>query len=214
MLFSKIKNILKLYILKKRWRKKNLHNEIYIKKICNIENIEVGNMSYGPLEVYDWNSEGEGLKIGSYVSIANDVKFILGGNHKYDVFSTFPFKVKLGKQNIEAYTNGKIIVEDDVWIGMNALILSGVKLGKGSIVAAGSVVVNDIPPYAIVGGNPAKIIKYRFKTEIINELVKLDYSKLDIEKVKKNINLLYKKLDENLLHELINKEKIFNEIEE
>lgn len=213
MIFNKVKNILNLYILKKRWRKRNLHNQINIKRICNIENIEVGNMSYGPLEVYDWNAEGEGLRIGSYVSIANDVKFILGGNHKYDILSTFPFKVKLGKENVEAYTNGKIIIEDDVWIGMNSLILSGVKLGKGSIVAAGSVVVNDVPPYAIVGGNPAEVIKYRFKTEIINELMKLDYSKLDIGKVKESINLLYEELDENLLHELINKEKIFNEIE-
>lgn len=86
---------------------------------------------------------------------------------------------------------GAVIIEDEVWIGYGALILSGVTIGKGSIIAAGSVVTRDVPPYAIVGGNPAKIIRYRLPREVI-ELVKDTYLKdISHDILKKNLKQLY-----------------------
>lgn len=97
----------------------------------------------------------------------------------------------------DGYTKGPIILEDDVWIATNALILSGVTIGQGAIVAAGAVVVKDVPPYAVVGGNPAKIIKYRFPEEIIKKLLKLDFSLLTSEYVKGNISILQAPITKN-----------------
>ncbi|MDK0917013.1 CatB-related O-acetyltransferase [Clostridium perfringens] len=124
----------------------------------------------------------------------------MGGNHRYDTLSTYPFKVKLGIESIEAYSNGKIFVEDDVWIGMNSIIMSGVKIGKGAVIAAGSVVTRDIEAYSIVGGNPCRLIKYRFERDIIEVVKEIDLSDKDDSYFKDNINLLYDKLDSDIIH--------------
>lgn len=81
------------------------------------------------------------------------------------------------KKEWETQAKGNIIVNDDVWIGDSALILSGVEIGQGAVIAAGAVVTEDVPPYAVVGGVPAKVIKYRFRDDVIKELVKIDYAK-------------------------------------
>ena len=96
----------------------------------------------------------------------------------------------------EGVSKGNIIVDDDVWIGFRSTILSGVHIGQGAIVAAGSVVTKDVPPYAIVGGVPAKVIKYRFSPEMITELLRVDYSQLTEELVKEHIEDLYKDLED------------------
>jgi acetyltransferase-like isoleucine patch superfamily enzyme len=108
-------------------------------------------------------------------SIAGNVNFVLGGMHDYNKVTTFPFK-KIKKNIIESFSKGPIIVEDDVWIGFGSTVLSGVTLGQGSIIAAGSVVVKSTEPYSIYGGNPAKLIRYRFDTETIKGLLKLDFN--------------------------------------
>ncbi len=96
--------------------------------------------------------------------------------------------------DFEAKTKGDIIVDDDVWIGYGATILSGVHIGQGAVVAAGAVVSKDVPPYAIVGGVPAKVIKYRFNQEMIHELLNVDYSKLTKKMVEEHVGDLYKPL--------------------
>ena len=98
---------------------------------------------------------------------------------------------------------GDIILEDDVWIGHSAIIMSGVTLGQGSIVAAGAVVTKDVPPYAIVGGNPAKIIKYRFEREVIEKLLKFDFSKLSNEVVKDKLSVLYTHITKENVEEIL-----------
>lgn len=210
MSINKIKEFIKLLMLKKKWKKDNLHNGTYLVKLCDISKINVGKDSYGYLEIYDWGSENEELKIGNYVSIANGVKFILGGNHNYNYFLTYPLKVKKFNYKVEAYSNGPIIIEDDVWIGMNSIIMSGVRIGRGSIVAAGSVVTKDIPPYAIVGGNPAKIIKYRFEDKIINKLCKIDITNISDDFIFKNKDLFFRNIDDNLIE--IIEEKLKKEV--
>ena len=185
-----------------KWKLDNSHNETIPGNIFPEDLAEVGRYTYGTLNIRFWNTPGEGLKIGNYVSIADDVIFVLGGNHNYKGFMTFPFRVKFMDTQSEAYSNGPIIVEDDVWIGMNSIILSGVTIGKGSVVAAGSVIVKNVPPYSIVGGNPARIIKNRFEPALVEELIKMDISNIDKVKFTKIIELLYKDLDQPTLSEI------------
>jgi acetyltransferase-like isoleucine patch superfamily enzyme len=197
---------LKLCDAKIMWRSKNRHNGTKIINIFNPSIVTVGNMSYGPLEIYSWGVENEKLIIGNYVSIAEGVKFILSGIHNYKCFSTFPFKskYKIGYEDIGS--KGPIIIGDDVWIGLNALVLSGVTISKGAVVGAGSVISKDIPPFAIVTGNPAHIQKYRFTEDIIEYLIGLDYSKyLNNHFIKNNINKLYKEVNLNMLKDLFEK---------
>lgn len=135
------------------------------------------------------------------MSIAKNVQFILGGNHQIDAFTTYPLKAMYSEPYCEqdAATKGAVIIEDEVWLGANSIILSGVTIGKGAIVAAGSVVTKDVPPYTIVGGNPAKFIKNRVPERLIPLMSNVSLNDLDIEKVKQNIDLFYQPIDENVL---------------
>lgn len=120
------------------------------------------------------------------------------GEHALDTISTYPFRVQVGHSSCgEALSKGNIVVEDDVWIGESALILSGVTIGQGAVVAAGAVVSKDVPPYAIVGGIPAKIIKYRFPESIREKLTTVDFSKLNDEIILSHMEDLYTPVTEN-----------------
>lgn len=155
--------------------KKNKHNYTKLYKYVNFKLISVGTGTYGIINATSWKSGDESLDIGDYVSIADGVQFILGGEHRYNVYTTYPFYAKRANK-IEAFSKGSITIEDFVWIGTNALILSGIKVGCGAIIGAGSVVTKNVEPYSIVGGNPARHIKYRFSKEIIDLLVQVDFS--------------------------------------
>ncbi len=199
-----IKNKYMLYIFKHEWRKNNKHNETYVSGFFDVSRVKVGKHTYGLLNIiHSYGHPNEMLIIGDFCSISTDVYFLLGGEHPYKGISTFPFKVNICKDKYEAYSKGEIKVCDDVWIGHGAVILSGVTINQGAIVAAGSVVSKSVPPYAIVGGNPARIIKYRFEDEIIEKLLKIDYSKLDEEKIKRNIDKLYSEVNCSNIDELI-----------
>lgn len=197
--------------LKQYWKKINYHNYTWLGNIgseayidfIHSGGIQVGKYTYGQLNTtYTGNSE-ERLIIGDYCSIAASCLFILGGNHNYKVLSTYPFISKIGKMETEVETKGPIIVKDEVWICDNAIILSGVTLHKGAVIAAGSVVTHDVPAYAIVGGNPAKVIKYRFTDKIIEKLLQL---KLEINEVTPELLEVFStELDETNVHEIIEK---------
>jgi acetyltransferase-like isoleucine patch superfamily enzyme len=198
-----------LYKRKKRkiWRKKNLHNFTFLVTVPNTDNffsrVHVGNKTYGPINAIFSNAENESLKIGNYCSIGSGTTFLLGSEHYYKGISTFPFKVKILGEKAEALSKGPIVVEDDVWFGENVLVLSGLKIGKGAIIAAASVVVKDVPPYAIVGGNPAKIIKYRFSENVLNKIKSFDFSRLNDSSIAKNINLFYTELNDENVDQII-----------
>lgn len=188
LILSKLLSNYKFLQHKKKWRKKNDHNKTVAIGFFPIDKVSVGNYTYGDLSIISYGEENQGLEIGHYVSIANGVKFLLGGNHYYKRFTTYPFQAKISDSNIiETWSKGKIIIHDDVWIGTEAFIISGVTIGQGVIVAARSVVTKDVPPYAIVAGNPAKIVKYRFDQDRINQLIKIDFSKLTPQDVLSNI---------------------------
>lgn len=197
-------NRIKLYFFKRRYRKYNAHNETYIANFCDISRINVGKKTYGILHVVDFTPEDVKLVIGSYCSIAEGVQFLLGGEHEINTISTFPFKVKVFDYKSEAGTKGNIIVKDDVWIGTNAIICSGVTIGQGAIVAAGAVVTKDVAPYAIVGGNPAKVIKYRFDEEIRKKMLEIDISRLFCEIKQSELDMIYTDLTLENLHQIIN----------
>jgi len=152
----------------------------------DLSKVQVGDYSYGPLDVCTWSDPIESLRIGRFCSIADGVCFLLGGNHRTSTVSTYPFgSLILGDEPANyALSKGPVIVEDDVWIGTRAVILSGVRIGQGSIVGAGSVVTRDVPAYGIVAGNPAHVIRMRFEPEVVRELVTwADYSHLNDERI-------------------------------
>lgn len=176
-----------------KWRKLNKHNTTSPINEFTISNVSVGKNTYGGLYVLSFNDCSH-LYIGSYCSIAPSVAFVLSADHYTRNISSFPYKVKVMGEAFEGVSKGDIIVDDDVWIGYGATILSGVHIGQGAVIAAGAVVTSDIPPYAIVGGVPAKVIKYRFEPKLIEDLLKIDYNKLTKEEIEKNINNLYTEL--------------------
>lgn len=134
------------------------------------------------------------LIIGKFCALARGIKFIMNGaNHKLDGFSTYPFQIfgngweKVEPQPAELPYKGDTIIGNDVWIGYEATIMPGVKVGDGAIVAAKSVVVSDVPPYTIFGGNPAKCIRQRFDDETIRLLLEIAWWNWDIEKITSNL---------------------------
>lgn len=174
------------------WRALNPHNESILQKawgLFEFSKLSVGRRTYGGITMWCFGTPGERLSIGHFCSIADDVKFLLGGNHAHDVVSTFPFQTKYFA-TLEAGSKGPITVGDDVWIGFNSTILSGVTIGQGAVVAAGSLVTRDVPPYAIVGGNPAKVLKYRFEPAVIEKMVQLDYSRVSDAAILRSRELL------------------------
>ena len=163
----------------------------FLKNIIKNPNIIVGDYTYyDDFEdvhnfeknvKYHFDFTGDQLIIGKFCMIASDVKFIMNGaNHLSNAISTYPFAVfGNGWESAmegKTYPNkGNIEIGNDVWIGYNATIMAGVKIGDGAIIATNSTVVSDVEPYTIVGGNPAREIKKRFSPEIVERLLKLQW---------------------------------------
>ena len=182
-------------LFKRKWRKCNPNNFTNAEDLFDPALVEVGDYTYGGLRVLTYNKDNK-LRIGKFCSIAQDVMFVLSGDHYTNHISSYPYRVWIMNEKQEGVSKGNIIVDDDVWIGFRSTILSGVHIGQGAIVAAGSVVTKDVPPYAIAGGVPAKVIKYRFSPEMITELLKVDYNQLTEELVKEHIEDLYEDLED------------------
>jgi Acetyltransferase (isoleucine patch superfamily) len=123
---------------------------------------------------------GVRVEIGRYCSIGGFVQ-IGAGHHKYSDLTTSPIKTRWLKT--EKIAVNKTIVGNDVWVGSHAVIFAGVTIGDGAIIGAGSIVTKDVPPYAIVVGAPARIIKYRFDESRIKELLELQWWNLDVEDI-------------------------------
>ena len=157
--------------------------------------VQIGKFSYGSPLVYNWDDKSI-LQIGNFVSIADNVTFVLGGEHRLDWVTTSPL-MELSSfyqftRHIEGHpaSKGDIIVGNDVWIGTGAIILSGVTIGDGSVIGAGSLVSKDVPDFAVVGGNPAKIIKMRFDEKTCNSLRNIAWWNWPEAEIQENINLI------------------------
>lgn len=182
-----IKQHYKLARFKTAWRKKNPHNLTQAKNIFPMDKVSCGNRTYGELEVYSFGGDSEGLQIGNYCSIAGNVRFLLGGEHPLNQVSTFPFPRHVYQKPPVDDSNGRIIIDDDVWICDGCTILSGVHIGQGAVIAAGSVVAKDVPPYAIFINN--KIVRYRFSEYCRERLEKLDLSRINLKEFEKYCDL-------------------------
>ncbi|GGE49934.1 CatB-related O-acetyltransferase [Actibacterium pelagium] len=144
--------------------------------------LTVGRNTYGVRNIHllEWG-EGARVSIGAFCSIASNITIMLGGNHRTDWITTYPFghinQETLGGEGIEGHpsSNGDVVIGNDVWVGMGTTIMSGVRIADGAVVAAHSVVTKDIGPYEIWGGNPAKLIRKRFADEVIKRLLDLQW---------------------------------------
>jgi acetyltransferase-like isoleucine patch superfamily enzyme len=171
-----------------------MSSDFYTKDQPGNQHYDIGGHTYGKPKIYDWK-DGTKLSIGKYCSIADDVVILLGGNHRVDWLTTYPFPAVEGwpeAMEIKGHpaSKGDIVIENDVWIGYGATILSGVKIGNGAVVGARAVVTKDVPPYAIVAGNPAKIIKLRFSKREIKALLNLSWWNWSEEKIRAEVQHL------------------------
>ena len=175
-------------------RKLNIADQT-IFQLTNSGQLTMGTGTYGSPLIYSWDDKTR-IRIGKFCSIAADVKIIAGGEHRLDWVTTYPFSEFSnewkGATGIEGHpaTKGNVIIGNDVWIGNGTIILSGVEIGDGAVIAAGSVVTQTIPAYSIAGGVPAKVIRFRFSSDVIEQLLILKWWNWPISKIDSSLNLL------------------------
>jgi acetyltransferase-like isoleucine patch superfamily enzyme len=168
-----------------------------------IENIHLWKAERGTyfdrnVNIITWSDDYE-IRLGKYNSIGRDCNFFLHANHRHDWITTSsqlwgPVTPEIAEMHMKMghpTCNGDIEIGNDVWIGAHSTIMSGVKIGNGAVVAAKSVVTKDVPPYAIVGGNPARIIKYRFDKSQIEKLLNISWWDWDEDKIRENAELMW-----------------------
>ncbi len=187
-----------------------LHPRVgFLKSLVDAENIEIGDFTYyddpaGPEHfvercvLYHYPFIGDRLVIGRFCAIAEGAKFVMNGaNHAMSGFSTYPFNI-FGNGWEEGFDpatwsqelRGDTVIGNDVWIGMEALVMPGVTIGHGAIVAARAVVSGDVPPYAIVAGNPAKVVKTRFDPDTVERLLAVAWWDWPVDKVTRNLDAI------------------------
>ncbi len=172
--------------------------------------VSIGRYTYGTanLRVLQWK-EGASLRIGNFCSIAEGLTVLLGGNHRADWVTTYPFgHVFVSAMAVEPVKNqsisrGDVIIGNDVWLGHHVTIMSGVTIGDGAVIAANAHVVRDVPPYAIAGGNPAVVIRQRFDPQVCRLLQELRWWDLPIEAIREMVPALCDAPDERQIGEWI-----------
>ncbi|MEP9386417.1 CatB-related O-acetyltransferase [Mesorhizobium sp. KR9-304] len=187
-----------------------MHSRVgFLKSLVTADNIEVGDFTYyddpdGPdlfqtkCVLHHYPFIGDKLIIGKFCAIAEGARFIMNGaNHAMSGFSTYPFNIfghgweeGFDPETWHRELRGDTVVGNDVWIGMEALILPGVQIGDGAIAAAKAVVTHDVPPYAIVAGNPAKMVKRRFDQRTIDRLLAVAWWDWPVDKIGRNLNAI------------------------
>ena len=208
-MIRKILNYVKDLKIRKLWKKNNKHNHTSIGyittpnllKLIQNNGVNVGKNTYGKLNINYTGAPNEALTIGNNCSIAGSANFLLGGEHNYKCITTFPYRYRVFGLTNDVRSKGPIKIEDEVWIGDGAWILSGVTVGKGAIIATGSIVTRDVPPYAIVGGSPARIIKYRFSESIIKKIIDIDLANCELSV--NQLDLLTKDITEENVDSII-----------
>jgi virginiamycin A acetyltransferase len=177
----------------------------FLKPFVTRPTIEVGDYTYyddpaGPHAfesrvLYHFDFIGDRLVIGKFCSIAAEPTFVMnGGNHATDQLTTYPFSIFGHGWEVSAPAawpyRGDTVVGNDVWLGFGVTVMPGVTIGDGAIVAARSVVTRDVPPYAIVGGNPATLIRYRFEEDDRRRLLALRWWDWPIEKITRHVRAI------------------------
>jgi acetyltransferase-like isoleucine patch superfamily enzyme len=153
---------------------------------------EVGDYTYGLPEVLWWGEDAS-LYIGRYCSIARGVSILLGGNHRSDWVTTYPFSVLDAEaSNLTGHpaSNGDVRIGNDVWLGDSCRVMSGVTIGNGACIAASAVVTRNVPPFAIAGGVPARVIRSRFRPDQVEALQEIRWWDWDPDKIRAHYPLL------------------------
>jgi virginiamycin A acetyltransferase len=182
---------------------------VFLENVVKNPNIQVGRYTYFDVTgtpgqraedfehqnvLYHFDFIGDKLRIGAFCAIGSGVRFLMNGaNHAMDGISTYPFAIfRHGweKAGLPDGHRGDTVVGNDVWLGYGSLVLPGKRIGDGAVVAAGSVVTKDVPPYAVVGGNPARVIRQRFPEDVAARLLALAWWDWPIEKISRHVALL------------------------
>jgi acetyltransferase-like isoleucine patch superfamily enzyme len=164
---------------------------------------EIGPNTYGRLSVRSWGNDGR-LVIGDYCSFAT-TEIFLGGVHRTDWGSTFPFPAFAERwpeaRHVSNYavTRGDVTIGSDVWMATRSMVFSGVTIGHGAVVAAGAIVTRDVPPYAIVAGAPARVVKFRFPPDIVQRFLNVAWWEWDRETLAPLLPLLMSERVEEFL---------------
>jgi acetyltransferase-like isoleucine patch superfamily enzyme len=195
-----IKNIINIFSVafnpfsSKRKRPGQIRYMRYTRDVLRGKHYEIGEYTYGIPAVSP--SLGRKLKIGKFCSISWGVSIELRGNHRTDIMTTYPFMTFVDDWpeakyvDTGAVSKGDVIIGNDVWIGYGVMILSGVTIGDGAVIGAGSVVTRDVEPYAIVAGNPARLIKKRFDDETIRKLLEIKWWDWPKVKIRRNLHII------------------------
>lgn len=185
----------RLQILSERIKYRLRSVRFYTKDILIGNNYRIGEFTYGRPRVIAFTKDTR-LIIGKFCSIAANVKIVLGADHRLDWVSTYPFpaleKIWPEADGVKGHpaSKGDVVIGNDVWIAEGAVIMSGVKIGDGAVIGGQSVVSKDVGPYAIVSGNPARLVKKRFDDETIEKLLDIQWWNWPVEKIRKNVHLL------------------------
>lgn len=165
-----------------------------------IEGVSVGRFSYTGA-----NTVLKTAEIGNFCSLSWNIS-ATGNRHDYRKLTAHPV-AQLSSFGIaeedEPHENRKIVIGNDVWIGANACIMPGVKIGDGSVIGAGAIVTKDVPPFAVVAGNPARILKYRFSDAQITDLMDIKWWDWSEEKLRENIELFKIQIDNEIIRKLL-----------
>ncbi|HEX8541739.1 MAG TPA: CatB-related O-acetyltransferase [Pseudomonas sp.] len=186
-----------LDLLKTRNTRKRLRRMDKLERVSEKIRLEypgytVGVGTYGIPEIIEFGDDSI-LRVGSYTSIAAGVRILLGGEHRTDWLTTYPFPAMMrGLEDIKDYSpsKGDVVIGSDCWICADTMILSGVTIGHGSIVAAGAVVTRDVAPFSVVGGNPCKFIRWRFDEDVRDLLLQAAWWDWPMEEVKSVARML------------------------
>jgi chloramphenicol O-acetyltransferase type B len=150
---------------------RRLRQALGLRKGRPSKHVTVGRHTYGVTEFTVFNATAENpVVIGSFSSIADGVQIHGETHHANDQASTYPFRLRLQGRAEPSRGRGKVVIGNDVWVGARAIVLSNVTIGDGAVIGAGAIVTKDVSPYAIVAGNPAQLIRYRFAPDIIAQL--------------------------------------------
>lgn len=162
-----------------------------------------GEKTYGQPEIICYDSKSK-FSVGKYTSIASNVAILLGANHKRGLLTTYPRSLINGSvSQEETNERGDVAIGSDVWIGYGVTIIGPCTIGDGAIIGAGALVLKDVPPYAVVGGVPAKVLKYRFDDETIQKLLSVKWWDKNEKEIKHLEEVLYSSDVERLVSRVI-----------